>query len=214
MFFWSDLSVSFYKFDLSYLSRLFYMNVFLFCGYKCSTCCDGVYFRYTHTSWHTAKVLLTLVGTLDPNVPFSISVCCLVFWNNRKQCYHWARMIRWWGGKQSFGCDFTLALYLVDYTGRQSQLGARQNILVRFCQSIKEDGVHKLWYSCVSTHDQTLAKFPPPPSADNRGFISWLQINTGFILYWNRAEWYSELFYITWRLGRRQRPSSGCYSNI
>lgn len=108
MFFWSDLSVSFYKFDLSYLSRLFYMNVFLFCGYKCSTCCDGVYFRYTHTSWHTAKVLLTLVGTLDPNVPFSISVCCLVFWNNRKQCYHWARMIRWWGGETKFWLWFHL----------------------------------------------------------------------------------------------------------
>lgn len=38
---------------------------------------------------------------------------------------------------------------------------------------------------------------------DNRGPVLWFQINTGFIPHWNRAEWFSELLYITWRTGRR-----------
>lgn len=58
---------------------------------------------------------------------------------------------------QSFGSGVTLALDLVDYTEKQSQLGAKQKSVVHLCQSEK-NGMPKPWYSYAPTHLTLVAR--------------------------------------------------------
>lgn len=181
------------------------MNFFLFCGYRYSACSAGVYFPYSHTSWHTVKLLL--MADRSTGIQAFFFLCFWFFLSDRKQCYNWARMIQ---GGQSFGLDFILALHLVYYTEKQSQLRGKAEFCCAFLPVRGEWHANTLVFLCTYPSDCIRSSL----SADNRGFVSWPQINTGLIPHWNRAEWYSQLLSIAWRLRRRQRPLNDCYSNI
>ena len=183
------------------------MNFFLFCGYRYTTCSAGVYFPCSHTSytqWHCSWWLIGAPG-------FKCSFCFVSVFgfslSDRKQCYNWARMIQ---GGQSFGLDSILALHLVYYTEKQNQLRGKAEFCCAFLSVRGEWHANTLVFLCTYPSDCIRSSL----SADNGGFVSWPPINTGLIPHWNRAEWYSQLLSIAWRLRRRPRPLNDCCSNI